>query len=79
MAYSMEMRGMTFKKLSNALFKLVYTCRSSMVGADLNRVWNDFSEYFHPTVKAAMDAIQHLDDQPVLPFHWCFYVMVIGK
>jgi hypothetical protein len=36
-----------------------------MVGADLNRVWNDYSEYFHPTVKAAMDAIRHLDEQPV--------------
>ncbi len=36
-----------------------------MVGADLNRVWNDYSEYFHPTIKAAMDAIRHLDDQPV--------------
>ena len=36
-----------------------------MVGADLNRVWNDYSEYFHPTVKAAMDAIQRLDEQPV--------------
>ncbi|XP_045026348.1 cytosolic carboxypeptidase 6 isoform X2 [Daphnia magna] len=38
--------------------------RSSMVGADLNRVWNDYSEFFHPTVKAAMDAIRHLDEQP---------------
>lgn len=36
-----------------------------MVGADLNRVWNDYSEYFHPTVKAAMDAIRNLDEHPV--------------
>ena len=36
-----------------------------MVGADLNRVWNDYSEFFHPSVKAAMDAIRQLDDQPV--------------
>jgi hypothetical protein len=40
-----------------------------MVGADLNRVWNDYSEYFHPTVKAAMDAIRHLDEQPVCLFN----------
>lgn len=36
-----------------------------MVGADLNRVWNDYSEYFHPTIKAAMDVIRNLDNQPV--------------
>ena len=36
-----------------------------MVGADLNRVWSDYSEFFHPTVKAAMDAIRKLDENPV--------------
>ena len=50
---------------SDCGLKFHYKRRSSMVGADLNRVWNDYSEYFHPTVKAAMDAIRHLDDQPV--------------
>jgi Na+-transporting methylmalonyl-CoA/oxaloacetate decarboxylase gamma subunit len=50
---------------SDCRLKFHYKRRSSMVGADLNRVWNDYSEYFHPTVKAAMDAIRHLDEQPV--------------
>ena len=39
--------------------------RCSMVGADLNRVWSDYSEFFHPTVKAAMDAIRQVDENTV--------------
>ena len=47
--------------------------RSSMVGADLNRIWNDFSEFFHPTLKAALDVIQHVDSQPVNYFSFLNY------
>lgn len=43
--------------------------RSSVVGADLNRVWNDISEFFHPTINAALEAIRRIDNQPVLDFH----------
>ena len=67
MACLTEMKGITsfLKDILVVVDLNIIKLRSSMVGADLNRVWNDYSEYFHPTVKAAMDAIRHLDDQPV--------------
>jgi len=46
--------------------------RCSMVGADLNRVWNDISEFSHPTISAALDAIRRIDNDPDASLEFVF-------
>lgn len=45
--------------------------RCNLIGQDLNRCWNNSTEFSHPTVVATKNMLRELDSSEVLTMHSC--------